>query len=501
KSGLSLGILEAITERERATIYRAGEESRHVVEPQTNFFVGRVSQDLNEGNTIIGGILTHVSRKIDDPSLEFLHKSALSGGIDLIHRWNDKAWQINARLVTSRVAGTAEAIRNTQTAFEHAFTRPGADHLEYDPTATELIGHGGNISIGENKGEFNFQTGVTWRSPKLELNDIGFMRNSDEINYYYWMGFRENDPVGKFRRYAINYNHWWRWDFGGNNLYRAFNVNMNANLTNHWNFGTGMTYENLDITNNWLRGGPAYRRPSGIAHWFWVNSDGRKVVSAFVHGVHAYGFENKVIFHSLQATLRVQPSDAMNISIGPSWSRMNRDDQYVTTRPNPVFQELETYILGEVIQETLGITFRVNYNITPDLTIQYYGQPFISRGTYANFNYVLDPLARDFDERVAFFTDDQVSYEDEIYSIDTNLDGTSEYSFGDPDFNFVQFRSNLVARWEYIPGSEVFLVWTQGNTFFGRPEDGLIGSLTDHVFTDALRNTFLVKLTYRFLNK
>ncbi|MDX1476387.1 MAG: DUF5916 domain-containing protein [Saprospiraceae bacterium] len=499
KSGLSLGVMEAVTGREHATINVSGEESREVVEPQTNYFVGRVSQDFNEGSTIIGGIFTHVGRKIDDPSLEFLHKSALSGGIDVIHRWKDKAWQFHARFVTSRVAGTAEAIRTTQTAFEHAFTRPGADHLDYDPTVTELIGHGGNISIGERKGEFNFQTGVTWRSPKLELNDIGFMRNSDEINYYYWMGFRENDPVGKFRSYSINYNHWWRWDFGGNNLFRAFNVNMNGNLKNHWNFGTGVTYENLDISNNWLRGGPSYRRPSGVAHWFWVNSDGRKVVSAFVNVVQAYGFENKVHYHSLNTDLRIQPSDALNLSFGPSWTRTNRDDQYVTSRRDLFDQPV--YILGEVIQETLGITFRVNYNITPDLTIQYYGQPFISRGTYSNFNFVLDPLAKDFDQRVAFFAEDQVSYEDETYSIDTNRDGQIDYTFGDPDFNFVQFRSNLVARWEYIPGSEIFVVWTQGNTFFGRPEDGLIGSLTDNIFSDALRNTFLVKFTYRFLNR
>ena len=52
----------------------------------------------------------------------------------------------------------------------------------------------------------------------------------------------------------------------------------------------------------------------------------------------------------------------------------------------------------------------------------------------------------------------------DVYAIDENLDGTIDYSFENPDFSYVQFNSNLVLRWEYIPGSELFLVWSQGVT-------------------------------------
>jgi len=74
-----------------------------------------------------------------------------------------------------------------------------------------------------------------------------------------------------------------------------------------------------------------------------------------------------------------------------------------------------------------------------------------------------------------------------------------DYAIDDPDFNFIQFRSNLVARWEYIPGSELFLVWAQGTTSFGDSGDRLLPSLSDNLFSDQAHNIFLIKCTYRFI--
>ncbi len=497
--GLSIGIMEAITQRERALVQINGTEHHEAVEPITNYFVGRLRQDFNEGNTVLGGIVTLVNRDIHDPSLDFLHQNAQTGGLDLVHRWNDRTWQMNARLVFSRVAGSTTAIQRTQSNFEHGFTRPDADHLDYDPEATELIGQGGNVSVAKYGSDFKFQTGMTWRSPKLELNDVGFMRNTDEINHYYWMGYHKQDPYSIFRSTRLNYNHWARWDFGGKNLYRAVSMNFHADFMNFWNVTTGIAYENLDMTNNWLRGGPTYRRSAGMAQWISANTDERKAVSFSVEGNYGFGFDYLVRGQNIGINARVQPSDAINFSIGPSWENFERIDQYVTT----INWEGNTrYITGYVNQRTLSFTLRVNYNITPDLTLQYYGQPFISRGRYSRFNYVVDPLASDKSKGLSLFHNDQISLGDNLYSVDDNKDGVTDYEFENPDFNFVQFRSNLVARWEYQPGSEIFLVWTQGNTAFGQPnEQALFDSLSDNIFGDNTRNTFLIKMTYRFLNK
>ncbi|MBR9921204.1 MAG: carbohydrate binding family 9 domain-containing protein [Bacteroidetes bacterium] len=497
QSGFSIGLLESVTQREMAVIRVGDTETVEEIEPLTNYMVARVQQDINEGNTVIGGIFTGVQRDIHTDELDFLHRQAYSGGIDFLHRWKDRAWVFNGRLVFSRVAGSVGAIQNTQNAFEHNFQRPDADHLNYDPEATALAGHGGNLSIAEYKGKWRFQTGVTWRSPGLELNDIGFQLNADEINHYTWGSFQETDPKGMFLSWRVNYNHWLRWDFGGNNLYRAVNSNIHGTWKNFWGAGMGLTYENLDVSNNWLRGGPAFRKPNGFGFWTYISSDSRKPFRFGVDFNYGHGQEVKTRFRGVWPYFTVVPFDALNISLGPSWEGYQREDQYVSTES---YEGENIYVISAIEQQTISMQIRVNFNLTPDLTIQYYGQPFVSRGRYSAFKKVLDPLAPGRDERFVDYTDQQINFEDGVYNVDQDKDGIVDYSFGDPDFNFMQFRSNMVARWEYKPGSELFLVWSQGANNSGDPEKGLFPSLSEDLLGQQIYNTFLVKFTYRFLN-
>src|SRR5690606_21765009 len=167
------------------------------------------------------------------------------------------------------------------------------------------------------------------------------------------------------------------------------------------------------------------------------------------------------------------------VSANPSYTINNDKLQFVE---NIDFNGTPRYLNGKIEQRTLGMSLRVNYTINPDLTIQYWGQPFVSRGRYSNFKLVTDPLAKDFDDRITAFNDDQISLTDEIYSVDENLDGNVDYNFNDPDFSLVQFRSNLVFRWEYIPGSEIYLVWSQDISRSGNPQAELFQNLEDNIF-------------------
>lgn len=160
--------------------------------------------------------------------------------------------------------------------------------------------------------------------------------------------------------------------------------------------------------------------------------------------------------------------------------------------------------MGNIDQQTWSTTLRLNYSINPNLSIQYYGQPFISRGRYTDFNYVNNATAENIYERVTLYNINQIAEGldtdgNEIYAVDEDTDGTIDYEFGKPDFSFVQFRSNLVMRWEYIPGSEIFFVWSQGVTGFGDPKDTLARSLQDQILDQKKENTFLIKVTYRFV--
>jgi hypothetical protein len=214
---------------------------------------------------------------------------------------------------------------------------------------------------------------------------------------------------------------------------------------------------------------------------------------------NAWGFDNTVKVNNLNLFTRIQAMDALSFSLGASYSRFwRKQDQWVTEVD---YNGQQRVIVSGVDQNTLAFTLRFNYNVTPDLTIQYYGQPFITRPKYQDFGYVAAPLDKDFDKRFVRFSEDQISFESDQLSVDENLDGTVDYSFGKPDFNFVQFRSNLVVRWEYIAGSELFLVWSQANTpnAFDDLNSPLGSSLFNNIFDDKGRNIFLVKMTYRFL--
>ena len=163
------------------------------------------------------------------------------------------------------------------------------------------------------------------------------------------------------------------------------------------------------------------------------------------------------------------------------------------------FGDTTRYILGEIDQQTWSTSLRINYNINPNLTIQYYGQPFVARGRYQSFNYVKNAAAENLHDRVSWYRVNQITRTDSAYLIDEDNDGTTDYSFGNPDFSFVQFRSNLVARWEYIPGSEIYLVWSQGITGFGDPKETLTRNINNQILKKRPENTFLIKATYRFM--
>ena len=498
KDGWSIGVLESVTAKRYATIDNNGNRRREVVEPLTNYTVGRLQKDMNDGDTYVGGMITATNRDNLTEELDFLHKSAYTGGFDFKHQWNDRDWYVGGNVVWSHVKGSEEAIQRTQESITHLFQRVGADHVEVDTTRTAMSGTGGNIQLGKvGDGHWKFESGATWRSPELELNDIGFQRQADDIRHYTWIGYQTLKPDSTFRRVGINYNHWSVWDFNGNQNQLQFNTNSWQNWKGNWFTNLGFNYRPILYSNSALRGGPRLRQSPEFSFWNGINTDRRKKLrfSAFHNGGKAFDKSSSSYF--IEAGFSYQPTNALRISAFPSYSINNDKLQYID---NIDIDGNTRYLNGEIEQRTLSMSFRLNYTINPNLTIQYWGQPFISRGRYSNFKHVTDPMAKDFNDRITSFTANQITLSDDTYNVDEDLDGTNEFSFDDPDFSFIQFRSNLVLRWEYIPGSEIFLVWSQDISQSGDPSEGLFKSLGDNVFGgEKPMNIFLVKATYRFV--
>jgi hypothetical protein len=498
KNGWSIGVLESVTGKEFAEIDTNGERSKELVEPLTNYFVGRLQKDFNNRNSYIGGIFTATNRKLES-NLDFLRKSAYTGGLDFKHQWKDRKYFVEGHVVASHVSGSKEAIANTQMSLTHLFQRIDAGHVDVDPNRTSLSGTGGRFAAGKVAGgNWTYNGGIIWRSPELELNDIGFLRQADEIRQYFNLGYRALKPFGVFRSMSGRFSQFTTYDFEGNYNRIQYQLRGRAEFNNTWWISLGLTHKPRIYSNTILRGGPRWRFSEENSIFSFFGTDNRKKLSSFFGVIYSGAKQNNFSFFKIETGITYQPTDALRISFNPEFSRSPNKTQYVTETS---FSGVPRYILGTIDNKTLSASIRLNYTVNPNLSIQYYGQPFISRANYTDFKYVTNSIADNLYDRFHQFTDNQISFDQTsgAYLVDENIDGTVDYGIGKSDFSFVQFRSNLVIRWEYIPGSEIFLVWSQGVTSFADPSDDLFRSLETGILNQKPENIFLLKMTYRFV--
>ena len=494
KNGWSIGVLESMTSKEFTEISTNGEISESLAEPFTNYFVGRIQKDFNAKNTFLGGMFTATNRALT-PEVSELRKAAYSGGLDFKHQWKDRAYFLDANIVMSHVLGSKEAIKQTQENLTHLFNRIDASHLEVDPNRTSLTGTGGLFAIGKVGGKhINYETGFKWVSPELELNDIGFLRSADEMIQFFNMSYRTIKPIGIFRDFNLRFRQFTAFDFEGNYNRIQYQLNGSASFTNNWGVDFGAAHKPRIFSNSILRGGPRWRFSKENFQFFFVGSDQRKKFNGVIGMIHSQAEEDNFSLIKFESELNYQPTNALNISVAPEYSLSKSKTQYVT-QPN----ESTQYVLGSIDNQTLSASVRVDYTINPNLSIQYYGQPFISRGRYKDFKYVTNAVADRLHDRFQNYNTAQISMNNDVYAIDENFDGTIDYSFDNPDFSFVQFNSNLVLRWEYIPGSELFLVWSQGVTANVSVMDDLFEGFESGILDQRPQNIFLLKATYRFI--
>lgn len=502
RKGFSWGILETATNPVFAKIDSLGYTRKQVVEPLTNYFVGRAQQDVNKGNTLIGAMFTATNRKIEDKGLAFLHTDAYSGGIDLTHNWKERTYYFSGKVLMSYVAGSTEAITATQTSSERYFQRPDNLHKEVDSTRTSLTGSSGTFVFGKRSGNFVFDLGGYWMSPELELNDIGFLAQTDQIRQWAWLGYRILTPKGIFRSQRYNFNQSETWDFGklknlsAKSLSRNYNFNGHVEFKNLWAFSTGVSYQQYQTSNADLRGGPSIRYPGSSYYWFWASTDQRKKFSVNINPEWQWSEHNYIRSQYYEVNINFNPINALRISLSPSLSTTNNQLQYVDTGK---IGEEDRYVVAAIDQTVMRVSMRATLMLTPNLSIQYWGQPFGASGSYSKFKRITDPGAESYVNRFSHITPASLNEVDGTYFVDETGNGTDDYSFGKPDFNFGQFRSNTVLRWEYIPGSTFFLVWTRERNGAFYDTGGSLHQRYNLHFEQKPYNVFLLKFTYRLV--
>jgi hypothetical protein len=503
--GLSVGFVDAMTSQEMAEIDTVGGKKLQSVEPFTNYFIGRVQKDLKEGNTLIGGILTSTTRVFNtdlatmNSSLEeTMHKTAYTGGIDFTQYFKKKSWMFSLNTAFSQVNGTKEAIALTQQSSARYYQRPDNDYVKYDPNRTSLFGSGGRMQIQKLNGHLNVLGCVIWKTPGFETNDLGYMQQADNVLSVLWVGWHEWEPKGIYQRYNIGGDLVLVNDFGGDIIAKQIEFNPSITFKNFWQAWGYANLSSTILSTDQLRGGPMMKLPGSTQLNFGFSSDYRKKLNVNVYENFNIGFQKSSRYFNIGTNVTYKPFNYLNFTISPGFSKSSNDLQYVT---HESFNGSDRYIFASIKRTTINSSFRLNFNLTPDLTLQYWGQPYIASGKYSDYKYITNPLASEYHDRYHAYTASEISYDGSNYNIDDDHNGTVDYSVGDNNFNYQFFLSNLVIRWEYSPGSTVYLVWSQSrDNYNGTGQMDFINNMGDlfNRKNDVPHNVFLVKFSYRF---
>jgi hypothetical protein len=440
-------------------------------------------------------MVTAVNRDINAPALDFLHTAAYTAGLDFQHNWKERTWYVAGNAEFSDVKGKPISITETQTSSARYYQRPDAKYLSVDSSLTSLSGYGGTVKFGKSsKKHLQFETSVTVRSPGLEFNDIGYMRYSDVIHQGAWVGYYMRNPFWIFNNFYLNTNYWMYWNFSGKLLSTNTNINFNSQFKNKWRLNGQLNRQSEHLSTTLLRGGPSIIMPGNLSFNLNLGTDYSKKLSFFLGNYHFSGDAMSSKSNEYYAEVNFRPTNSISISIEPDYFNQKQELQYVSSAGTT---ENTAYIFGKLNQKTLGITFRINYTINPELSIEYYGMPFISAGKYTDFKNITQPNDDKFMNRFHTFDLGEISYNQETNNYDIN-DGVGNLSISNPNYNFRQFRSNLVIRWEYLPGSTLYLVWSQGRTSSDTKGIFSYGNDVRDLFRKTPTNVFLLKFSYWF---
>jgi len=497
--GLSLGIMQSVTAREMAEISSGEGAARYeTVEPLTSYFVVRVQQDYNQANTIIGGMITATNRDLREDHLNFMTRSAYTGGLDFKHQWRDKTYYIKFNGIFSSVYGDQEAITRLQYSPVRYLNRPDFHHLAVDSSLTSMSGTGAELEIGKaGNGRLRYNFGLSYASPKLEINDIGYMTFTDILRQGLTLEYVITEPFSVFRTFSAGIHQYNSFNTGGYYASSMLAGRISTLFENQWH-AFGFSFRRFEgLSTRSLRGGPAMLLP-----WQWSNglsmrTDRSKNITFMFNmraGITGDGI-SKDFSYNPGLTFRL--GNSIQLTGEMRYNKEKENLQYVSHKE---FNGEQRYIMGLLDRKTMGFTLRADYGITPDLTIQYYGSPYISTGIYNDFKRITDSRASLYEDRFHIFTGQEISLDgqDNTYYIDENLNGTADYSFSNPDFNFRQFRSNLVARWEYKPGSVLYFVWQHSMTGHQSVSDPSLAHNFGQLWDIFPSDVIMLKLNYWF---
>jgi hypothetical protein len=464
----NLGTLHALTDRESARIVAGGVESELPVEPLTYYGATRVQREIDGGRQGLGLIATTTARRLTDPGLA--SELSSTAGVFGLDGWSfldrDRMFVLTGWAAASRVQGTAERITALQESSVHYFQRPDASHVEVDPQATALSGWAGRLALNKQKGNVLLNVGAGALSPGWEVNDLGFGAFSDVINGHVAGGYQWPDPGKVFRRVQLMGSTFSSWDFGGHHTTQGFWTNFNPEFLNFWSGWLGGVLILPTLNPRQTRGGPLTRTPAGAEGNIGFATDDRKawrIDANFSVGGEALDSNHR---WSINGALELRPADRFVLRLEPSWSVNRNSAQYLDTVDDLAAVDTygKRYLFGDLHQKTFSANVRLSWIFSPNLSFEFFGQPLVSSVRYDRVRALARPRTHEF--------------------LPTDMDPNEH------DFTFASLRGSAVLRWEYLPGSTLYLVWNHNRSVEeerlgrfrpGRSYDALADARSDHI--------------------
>lgn len=497
-SKLTFAGLTALTDRESARTFEAATNvsSRSEVAPRTFYGVGVLQQEFGRDASTVSVILTSVERDIQSGSLaeRALARRAYSGLFDSRLRWDRGQYDVNAFVGFSYVAGDSLAIGAQQASSRRYFQRPDADHVDFDPGRTSLGGY--YVGLGHSKvsgAHWLWDVDLLAKSPGYEINDIGRLGSADDRTLLANLRYRETKPGDLVHNWYVGLNEATDWNFGGVRQFTNVELNSFVTLRNFWRVYLGVGTNAPGLSDNLTRGGPLMGTRANRYAYVDLSSQGgaRTGWTLSVSGTHGDDGAREV---SLDGSLSLRPGARWELTLNPAYSANTVSRQYVTSLAGGNAATFgRRYVFAFVERDQYSLRLRLNYALTPNLTLETYAEPFAASGRFYDYGEL--PAARSRDLRTYGSDGTTITPRDSLGRRRVT-DGTASFTLGNSDFNVRSFRSNAVVRWEWRPGSTLFLVWQQDR--FTQEADGLAvrqGGLWDALSADGTQFVAL-KVSY-----
>jgi hypothetical protein len=509
--GLQIGVLNALTASEKASaISETNNPFSEEVEPLTDYFVGRVKKTFNQGNATVGAIGTGVVRRFENDALRSIMSSTAGAfGGDWSLWWKSQTYNLRGNFALSQVTGDEAVMLRLQRSGARYFDRPDRKHGSngllsdrYDPNMTTMRGAGAYVRMAKDAGRWMWETTLNTRTPGFEVNDLAFLTRAD----YVWMNANVlrvwTRPTKYYRQINLTYGAQQQYNFDGDVTDRQTHFSVWTQLPSWWTVQAFAIYRPRVSDDRLTRGGPVVQRAS---NWYAnanINSDSRKKVVVSVNGDYGRNEEGATSW-IISGNARFKPASSVAISLGPNFSRGGSSNQFVQRFSDPTASHFynQRTVFADLTQRTASLSTRISAIFTPTLTLEIVAQPFIASGDFKSFKEFTASRGlakKSFDS--AQLSENRVAGRVQSYSLDPDRSAaTTNFSFQNPDFTQRSLRGNAVLRWEYRPGSTLFLVWQQVRSgSLSNEQTGTFdfGRDAGDIFNDAPDNIFLVKFSY-----